>query len=38
LKKNQLVVVKLTDGDFIRKLENSIQFGNPAGRCRLTLG
>ena len=28
-KKNQLVVVKLTDGDFIRKLENSIQFGNP---------
>ena len=24
-----LVVVKLTDGDFIRKLENAIQFGNP---------
>ena len=26
---HNLVVVKLTDGDFIRKLENAIQFGNP---------
>ena len=28
-KKNSLAVVKLTDGDFIRKLESSIQFGFP---------
>ena len=26
---NNLVVVKLTDGDFVRKLENAIQFGTP---------
>ena len=28
-KANNLVVVKLTDGDFVRKLENAIQFGTP---------
>jgi len=28
-KKNQVTVVKLTDGDFVRKLENCIQFGYP---------
>ncbi|EDO37961.1 predicted protein [Nematostella vectensis] len=28
-KENQLSVIKLTDGDYIRTLENSIQFGNP---------
>lgn len=26
---NSLVVIKLTDGDFMRKLENSVQFGLP---------
>ncbi|RMX38335.1 hypothetical protein pdam_00005508 [Pocillopora damicornis] len=28
-KDNQLSVIKLTDADYIRTLENSIQFGNP---------
>jgi dynein heavy chain, axonemal len=28
-KKNGMKVIKLTDGDFVRTLENSIQFGNP---------
>ena len=28
-KSHNLVVVKLTDGDFVRKLENAIQFGTP---------
>ncbi|XP_015752501.1 PREDICTED: dynein heavy chain 12, axonemal-like [Acropora digitifera] len=28
-KDNQLSVIKLTDSDYIRTLENSIQFGNP---------
>ena len=28
-KANNLVVIKLTDGDFVRKLENAIQFGTP---------
>ncbi|XP_055336177.1 dynein axonemal heavy chain 7-like isoform X2 [Paramacrobiotus metropolitanus] len=28
-KKNNLKVIKQTDGDFVRTLENSIQFGNP---------
>jgi dynein heavy chain len=28
-KKNKMKVIKLTDGDFVRTLENSIQFGTP---------
>lgn len=28
-KKNGLVVVKLTDNDFVRRLEGCIQFGTP---------
>ena len=28
-KKNKIKVIKLTDGDFVRTLENSIQFGTP---------
>lgn len=28
-KKNNLHVIKLTDGDFMRTLENCIQFGTP---------
>lgn len=28
-KKHKLEVLKLTDGDYVRKLENCIQFGYP---------
>ena len=28
-KDNQLVVIKLSDSDYVRKLENAIQFGIP---------
>jgi dynein heavy chain len=28
-KKNKMKIIKLTDGDFVRTLENSIQFGTP---------
>ena len=30
-KSNQLHVIKLTDRDFVRNLENCIQFGTPVG-------
>ena len=28
-KRNSLKVIKLTDSDFVRTLENAIQFGSP---------
>ena len=34
-KKNNLHVVKLTDSDFVRTLENCIQFGTPVGGKKL---
>ena len=33
-KANQLHVAKGNDADFVRSLENAIQFGNPVSRAR----
>lgn len=34
-KSNSLHVIKLSDGDFVRTLENCIQFGTPGERWQL---